>query len=43
LENLPSVHKDPFDRMLVAQAKAENLTIMSADPTLASYDIEIVW
>jgi len=43
LENLPSVHKDPFDRMPAAQAKAENLTIMRADPTLASYDIEIVW
>jgi PIN domain nuclease of toxin-antitoxin system len=39
---LPPHHADPFDRMLVAQARAENLTLMTADPWIARYDVEIV-
>ena len=34
---LPSVHKDPFDRILVAQARVEGLTLLTADRTLARY------
>jgi PIN domain nuclease of toxin-antitoxin system len=34
---LPSIHKDPFDRMLVAQAIAEGITLLTADARLASY------
>ena len=34
---------DPFDRMLVAQARAERLHLVTADRTLARYDVEIVW
>ena len=34
---LPSIHKDPFDRILVAQAQIEGLTLLTADETLARY------
>lgn len=41
---LPLIHKDPFDRMLIAQAKAESVMLITADPLLAEYDgpIELV-
>ena len=34
---LPRHHRDPFDRMLVAQARAENLTLLTADAAVAAY------
>ncbi len=37
LTNLPPLHKDPFDRMLVAQAMIEGLTLVTADPAVAKY------
>ena len=37
LRELPLLHKDPFDRMLVAQAKAEGLKLLSADSRLVEY------
>lgn len=40
---LPHHHRDPFDRMLVAQAKAEGLTFVTHDRLLAPYDVEILW
>jgi PIN domain nuclease of toxin-antitoxin system len=40
---LPHHHRDPFDRMLVAQAKAEGLTLVTHDRLLAPYDVEILW
>ncbi len=40
--SLPPHHADPFDRMLVAQARAESLTLLTADPWIARYDIDIV-
>jgi len=43
LGELPLHHRDPFDRMLVAQAQAERLPILSADPKLSRYDIEVWW
>lgn len=39
---LPMHHRDPFDRMLVAQARAEAITLISRDPEIAKYDIEIL-
>ena len=39
---LPLLHRDPFDRMLVAQARAERLVLASADPSVARYDVEVV-
>jgi PIN domain nuclease of toxin-antitoxin system len=37
IDNLPLVHKDPFDRVLVAQAQAEGITLLTADPVVARY------
>ena len=39
---LPPVHRDPFDRMLIAQAQAEGLDIMTADEMLKQYGIKVV-
>ncbi|HEX3131586.1 MAG TPA: type II toxin-antitoxin system VapC family toxin [Thermoanaerobaculia bacterium] len=41
--SLPLHHRDPFDRMLVAQAQAEGLTLVTHDRVLAPYDVEILW
>ena len=35
--SLPPIHKDPFDRLLVAQAMAEGVTLLTADETIAQY------
>jgi len=43
VEGLPLHHKDPFDRLLVVQAKRRNLPIISADPTFERYGVERVW
>lgn len=40
---LPHHHRDPFDRMLIAQAQAESLTLLSDDQQLSYYDVEIQW
>lgn len=40
---LPPHHRDPFDRMLVAQAQAEGLTLVTHDRLLQTYDVEIFW
>jgi PIN domain nuclease of toxin-antitoxin system len=39
LLGLPLHHRDPFDRMLVAQARAEKLTILTRDPVIGQYDV----
>lgn len=40
---LPNHHKDPFDRLLIAQAQIEGMTIVSADSQFASYGVPILW
>jgi PIN domain nuclease of toxin-antitoxin system len=40
---LPWHHRDPFDRMLIAQARVENLTLVTSDGRLASYDVPRFW
>lgn len=40
---LPAYHKDPFDRMLVAQAQAENLSIVSSDAIFERYGVRRIW
>lgn len=40
---LPTHHQDPFDRLLVAQAEIEGLTIVSADRAMRSYGVEVLW
>ncbi len=43
LRQLPLVHGDPFDRLLVAQAKIENLTLLSIDEKLDAYKVRRLW
>ncbi|MCA1790727.1 MAG: type II toxin-antitoxin system VapC family toxin [Thioalkalivibrio sp.] len=43
LGTLPLHHRDPFDRLLIAQARAENLTIVSADSAFEAYDVPRLW
>ena len=40
IRDLPNLHRDPFDRMLVAQARAEDLTIVTRDRQVAAYPVE---
>jgi PIN domain nuclease of toxin-antitoxin system len=40
---LDAVHKDPFDRMLIAQAKCENLPIVTGDAIFPRYEVDVVW
>ncbi len=40
--NLPQIHKDPFDRLLIAQANEENLTLLSADKIFAQYKVKFI-
>jgi PIN domain nuclease of toxin-antitoxin system len=42
LEHLPLHHRDPFDRLLVAQAQIEGLTLVTADRQFSSYDVALV-
>ena len=43
LGSLPEFHKDPFDRILVAQAMVEKLSLVTKDSTLSKYGISVVW
>ncbi len=43
LTHLPFHHRDPFDRMLVAQAMVENMHLLSRDNRLSSYEIKRIW
>jgi PIN domain nuclease of toxin-antitoxin system len=43
VETLPWHHRDPFDRMLVAQALTEEAAIVSRDEPLSAYGVSIVW
>jgi PIN domain nuclease of toxin-antitoxin system len=41
--NLPVYHRDPFDRLLVAQAQAEGMLLITSDTRIAKYDVGILW
>jgi PIN domain nuclease of toxin-antitoxin system len=43
LRDLPAYHRDPFDRLLVCQAKVEGFAIVSVDKALSGYPVEILW
>jgi PIN domain nuclease of toxin-antitoxin system len=43
VEFLPSHHRDPFDRLLIAQAQTEKLTLVSADSALSDYGVKRIW
>lgn len=40
---LPWHHRDPFDRLLIAQAQVENAKIVTADSLIRKYDVETIW
>lgn len=42
-DELPGIHKDPFDRMIVAQALVENLSLISNDEIIRKYPIKVDW
>jgi PIN domain nuclease of toxin-antitoxin system len=41
--HLPSIHRDPFDRLLVATAKVAGMTLLTADENIHRYDVPYVW
>ena len=41
--NLPNHHKDPFDRVLIAQSQVESLPIITKDEKISLYDVEVIW
>lgn len=43
VHRLPLLHRDPFDRMLIAQSLAEDMPIVSADEQIARYDVKVIW
>lgn len=43
LANLPEIHKDPFDRMLICQAIEHGLTILTPDEAIRSYPVKTLW
>jgi PIN domain nuclease of toxin-antitoxin system len=43
VRDLPPHHRDPFDRLLVAQALGEGLTLISGDPLVAAYPVSVLW
>ena len=43
LSDLPFIHRDPFDRLIISTALTENLTIITADENIRKYDVPWVW
>lgn len=43
LQEFPLHHRDPFDRLLISQARIEGATILSRDPLFAQYDVNVAW
>lgn len=40
---LPLIHRDPWDRLLIAQSQVEDVPILTADPLIGRYDVEVLW
>ena len=43
LKKLPSIHKDPFDRLLISQAKELNMALLTCDAKIAQYPVNVIW
>ena len=43
IHEMPFFHNDPFDRMIIAQAQSENLTIITKDSKIKLYDVNVLW
>jgi PIN domain nuclease of toxin-antitoxin system len=43
LSNLPFLHRDPFDRLLISTARSEGMTLVTADENIHGYDVRWIW
>jgi PIN domain nuclease of toxin-antitoxin system len=43
IPELPMLHRDPFDRILIAQSQKENMSLLTADPLIAQYSVQTLW
>jgi len=43
VQTLPFHHRDPFDRMLISQAKSEQMTILTKDANFSLYEVDVIW
>jgi PIN domain nuclease of toxin-antitoxin system len=43
VSTLPLIHRDPFDRLLIAQSQLEDLRLLTADPAITAYGIPTIW
>ncbi len=43
LENIGDHHRDPFDRLLIAQARQEDMVLVTADSKIEAYDVKTLW
>jgi len=43
LEKLPLIHKDPFDRLLIATSLSENMTLITKDDNIQKYNVQWIW
>ncbi|QTR51640.1 type II toxin-antitoxin system VapC family toxin [Candidatus Thiothrix anitrata] len=43
LANLPDIHRDPFDRMLICQAIQEGMAVLTPDPLILQYPVNTIW
>jgi len=41
--SLPALHRDPFDRLLAAQAQIEDIPLVTADPAFRAFDVRVLW
>lgn len=41
--SLPPIHRDPWDRLIVAQAQIEGLPVITANPAIGRYDVDVIW
>jgi PIN domain nuclease of toxin-antitoxin system len=41
--SLKLIHRDPWDRLLIAQAQVESMPILTADPAIGQYDVDVIW
>jgi PIN domain nuclease of toxin-antitoxin system len=40
---LPNHHRDPFDRLLIAQSQIENIPLLTVDPLISQYPVSVIW
>jgi len=43
VHGLPDIHRDPVDRILVAQSLAEQMPILTQDENIAKYEVQVIW